>query len=78
MRGASMAMLCLLQIKSSTDLGALMSGWIDDACDQPSRTRLKDSMAGTVQVLLPMMQSEPEWLSGMQEALQSMSDDSFS
>ncbi len=37
----------------------------------------KDSMAGTVQVLLPMMQSEPEWLSGMQEALQSMSDDSF-
>ncbi len=77
MRGASMAMLCLLQFKSSTDLGALMSGWIDDACDQPSRTRLKDSMAGTVQVLLPMMQSEPEWLSGMQEALQSMSDDSF-
>ncbi len=77
MRGASIAMLCLLHEKSSTDLASLIAGWIDDACDQSSRTRLKDALAGTVQVLLPMMQSEPEWLSGMQEGLQSMSDDSF-
>ncbi len=77
MRGASIAMLCLLHEKSSTDLASLVAGWIDDACDQSSRARLKDALAGTVQVLLPMMQSEPEWLSGMQEGLQSMSDDYF-
>jgi Mg-chelatase subunit ChlD len=77
MRGASIAMLCLLHEKSSMDLASLMAGWIDDASDQSSRARLKNALAGTVQVLLPMMQSEPEWLSGMREGLHSMSDDNF-
>jgi Mg-chelatase subunit ChlD len=77
MRGASIAMLCLLHEKTSSDLSSLMAGWIDDARDQTSRTRLKDALAGAVQVLLPMMQSEPEWLAGMQEFLYTMSDDAF-
>lgn len=77
MRGASIAMLCLLHEQSPTDLASIMTGWIDDACDRDSRARLKDALAGTVQVLLPMMQSGPEWLSGMQESLRSMSDDNF-
>jgi Mg-chelatase subunit ChlD len=77
MRGASVAMLCLLHEKLSADLASLMTGWIDDARDQRSRGRLRDALAGTVQVLLPMMQSEPEWLGGMQKCFQVMSDDEF-
>jgi Family of unknown function (DUF5682) len=77
MRGSSIAMLCLLHERLATDLTSLMAGWIDDAIDQSSRARLKDALAGTVQVLLPRMQSEPEWLRGLHECLQSMSDDNF-
>ena len=77
MRGASSAMLCLLEEQTPEELSNLLQGWVDDAIDQPSRSRLRFTLAGMVQVLLPMLQAEAEWLHGLGTCLQSMDDHSF-
>lgn len=77
MRGASSALLCMLEEQTREDLASLLQGWIDDASDQESRSRLRYSLAGMVQVLLPMMQSDADWLQGLGTCLQSMDDQSF-
>ncbi|TWU16050.1 VWA domain containing CoxE-like protein [Allorhodopirellula heiligendammensis] len=77
MRGAGAAALCMLDEQSDAAFVALTRGWLDSATDREGRTRLKDSLAGATQVLLPRMQSDPLWLGGIGDGIEHMSDEVF-
>lgn len=77
MRGASIGLLCLLGFDELSQLAALLQGWADDAINQSSRQRLKESLAGTVQILLPKLQAESHWLDGLSLTLLRLDDAQF-
>lgn len=77
MCGAAIGLLCLLDLGNLSQLEALLQGWTDDAIDPASRQRLKESLAGTVQLLLPKLQTEAQWLHGLSLTLQNLDDAPF-
>jgi Mg-chelatase subunit ChlD len=77
MQGASSGLLCAMGIVEMNGFAALMEGWVDDAIDSASRKHLKESLAGTVQILLTRVQSEPQWLDGVSQSLQRLDDAQF-
>lgn len=77
MRGASIGILCLMNERTPEELSELLLGWILDAVDLDTRNRLKEGLAGVVQVLLAKMQSDPSWLDGLDRSLRSIYDDTF-
>lgn len=77
MRGACIGLLCALGCDEVSQLESLLQGWVEDAIDLSSRERLKSSLAGTVQILLPKLQTESHWLNGLGAALQNLDDSQF-
>lgn len=77
MRGAVAGVLCIFEEHSVDNLAALMGGWFDAATDKDSRKQLRYRLAGSAQVLLPQMQSDPIWLSGLEDRLNSADDQEF-
>lgn len=56
---------------------ALTRGWLDAAGNREGRQRLQFALAGATQVLLPQMQSDAFWLSGIRAGITGMNDDLF-
>ena len=85
MQGAAAGALCLLEVSNDdaieTTTGnrwiALTRGWLDAAGHREGRQRLQSALAGATQVLLPRMQSDSSWLSGIRDGIAVMSDDVF-
>ncbi|ELP35667.1 DUF5682 family protein [Rhodopirellula baltica] len=85
MRGAAAAALSRLDTSPddfrATETGdqwtALTRGWLDSAGNREGRQRLQYALAGATQVLLPQMQSDAFWLSGIQSGIAEMGDDVF-
>lgn len=77
MRGACIGLLCAMGIAQWNQIESLLRGWVEDAIDQASRERLKSSLAGTVQILLPNLQTESKGLDGLSTALGYLEDTQF-
>ncbi|TWT65310.1 DUF5682 family protein [Allorhodopirellula solitaria] len=77
MGGAGAGALCVLNEQRDAEFAALTRGWLDSATDQAGRARLKESLAGATQVLLPRMQSDAAWLCGIRDGIRPMSDEVF-
>ncbi|MGV3486521.1 MAG: DUF5682 family protein, partial [Planctomycetaceae bacterium] len=77
MRGAAAGMLCVLREQTAEKFAELLGGWFDAAVDNESRRRLKNALAGAVQVMLAMMQADMVWLEGLESRLRSADDRSF-
>ena len=56
---------------------ALTRGWLDAGGNREGRQRLQFALAGATQVLLPQMQSDAFWLSGIRAGITGMNDDLF-
>ncbi len=77
MRGAAAGMLCVLQKQTAEQFAELLGGWFDAAVDTQSRSRLRNALAGSVHVLLAMMQGDMVWLDGLESRIRTADDDSF-
>lgn len=77
MRGAAMGVLGILDGRAPQNFCALTEGWFDSATDSDGRKQLRDGLAGAIQVLLPLAQSDAAWLSGLDQRLTHVADDVF-
>ncbi|WP_235935278.1 DUF5682 family protein [Candidatus Laterigemmans baculatus] len=77
MRGASAGVLVLFEAMPRDAFGNLLEGWFDSGVDADGRRRLRGRLAGAVQLLMPRMQSDVDWLAGLENRLARSSDGEF-
>lgn len=77
MRGACIGLLCTMGLTEWSQLESLLRSWVEDAVDLASREQLKSCLAGTVQILLPNLQTESQGLDGLGAALRRLEDAQF-
>lgn len=77
MRGAAAGVLAIFGRLTPEAFSALLGGWFDSAVDIEGRRRLRGRVAGATQVLMPRMQSDTEWLLGLEDRLHLSNDTEF-
>lgn len=77
MRGAAAGVLCQLNAWPSSKFTSLTEGWLDAAVHRDGRTRLTAAISGATQVMLPLMQSDSVWLSGLGRGIAIRQDADF-
>ena len=77
MQGAAWGALAMLAQVSMDRLGAILASWYDGASTGEGRGQLRSRLQGLLVPLLPLVSSDPEWLSGLESRLASSADDEF-
>jgi hypothetical protein len=76
MQGAGWGALAMLE-PIAPDLHAAVAGWYDAASTTEGRGHLRSRLQGLMVPLLPLVSSDPDWLSGLEQRLSSSGDDEF-
>jgi Mg-chelatase subunit ChlD len=77
MQGAAWGAMAMLDQVSTDRLGAILESWYDGASTSEGRGQLRSRLQGLMVPLLPLVSSEPNWLSGLEGRLESSTDDEF-
>jgi hypothetical protein len=77
MQGAAWGALAMLAQVSVDRLGAILESWYDGASTSEGRGQLRTRLQGLVVPLLPLVSSDPDWLSGLESRLASSADQDF-
>jgi Family of unknown function (DUF5682)/VWA domain containing CoxE-like protein len=77
MQGAAWGALAMLAQVSMDRLGAILASWYDGASSGEGRGKLRSRLQGLLVPLLPLVWSDPEWLSGLESRLASSADDEY-
>ena len=77
MQGAAWGALAMLAQVSMDRLSAILASWYDGASTGEGRGQLRSRLQGLLVPLLPLVTSDPEWLSGLESRLASSADDEY-
>lgn len=77
MQGVAWGALAMLSQVATDELGAVVASWYDGASTSEGRAHLRTRLQGLMVPLLPLLSSDPTWLSGLEGRLESSSDEEF-
>ncbi len=77
MQGAAWGALAMLAQVAPERLGTLLESWYDGGSTSEGRAQLRSRLQGLIVPLLPLISSDPAWLSGLEGRLASSADDEF-
>src|SRR5262249_3409795 len=77
MQGAAWGALAMLAQVAADRLGAVVASWYDGASTSDGRAQLRSRLQGLMVPLLPLVSSDPTWLSGLEGRLAESPDDEF-
>jgi hypothetical protein len=77
MQGASWGALAMLAAIDVDRLAAILASWYDGASTSEGRKQLRSRLHGLMVPLLPLVSSDPDWLSGLEGRLVSSADHEF-
>jgi Mg-chelatase subunit ChlD len=77
MQGAAWGALAMLGEIEVDRLGAILAGWYDGASTSEGRQHLRSRLQGLMVPLLPLVSTDPEWLSGLEGRLAASPDHEF-
>ncbi len=77
MQGAAWGALAMLAQVTVDRLAAVLESWYDAASTGEGRGQLRSRIQGLVVPLLPLVSSDPDWLSGLEQRLARSADDEF-
>jgi Family of unknown function (DUF5682)/VWA domain containing CoxE-like protein len=77
MQGAAWGALAMLAMATVDGLGAILASWYDGASNAEGRGQLRSRLQGLLVPLLPLVSSDPDWLSGLESRFANSPDDEF-
>jgi Mg-chelatase subunit ChlD len=77
MQGAAWGALAMLALVTVDGLGAILASWYDGASTTEARGQLRSRLQGLLVPLLPLVSSDPDWMSGLESRFASSVDDEF-
>ncbi len=77
MQGAAVGGQAMLGDVDQLQLSSALSGWFDAASNVEGRKHLKARLNGLMVPLLPLVASDPDWLSGLEQRLSKVLDEEF-
>ncbi len=77
MQGAAWGALAMLAQAAAPAAGAMLASWYDGALTAEGRAHLRLRLQGLMVPLLPLVSSDPDWLSGLESRFESSTDDEF-
>ncbi len=77
MQGTACGALAMVEKFPIDRLAAAMAGWYDAASNADSRRKLRARLAGLMIPLLPLVAADAEWLSGLEQRLETSADNEF-
>ncbi|HEY7428418.1 MAG TPA: DUF5682 family protein [Gemmataceae bacterium] len=77
MQGAAWGSLAMLGQVAVDRLGAILASWYDGASTHEAREQFRSRLQGLMVPLLPLVSTDPDWLSGLEGRLASSVDHEF-
>jgi hypothetical protein len=77
MQGAAWGAMALLALDMMDELGAMLASWYDGASTTEGRGQLRSRLQGLLVPLLPLVSSDPDWLSGLEARFETTLEEEF-
>ena len=77
MQGAAWGALAMLALDTLDELGAMLASWYDGASTTEGRGQLRSRLQGLLVPLLPLVSSDPDWLSGLETRFETTLEEEF-